>query len=66
MFGRGWVGAGGLVYDLLQSMSVASSREVTIMCVWVICPYSWVRDVFRVLSMPGASSSDSAFEFATR
>ena len=49
VFGRGWVGAGVLVYGLLQSMFVASSREVTIMCFWVLCPYSWVRDGFRVL-----------------
>jgi hypothetical protein len=39
---------------------------VTMMCVWVMCPYSWVRDVVRALWMFGASSCVSAFEFATR
>ena len=47
--GRGWVGVGVFVYDLLPSMFVASRRVVSIMCVWVLCPYSWVRDVFSVL-----------------
>ncbi len=67
VFGRRWVGAGVLLYDLLQSMFVVSGLLVTIMCVyWVLCPYSWVRDVFRMLWMFGASSCDSAFKFATR
>ena len=46
---RGWVSAGMLVYDLQLSMFVASSRVVLILCVWVLCRYSWVRDVFSVL-----------------
>ncbi len=25
-------------------MFVASSRVVSILCVWVMCPYSWVRE----------------------
>ena len=66
MFGRGWVGVGELMCDSLQSMFVTSIRVVTIMCVWVMCPYSWVRDIFRVLWMFRASSCVSAFEFATR
>ncbi len=66
MFGRGWVGAGVLVYDLPLSMYVASGRVVSIMCVSVMCPYSWVRDMFKVLWMFVASSCVSAFEFATR
>ena len=49
MFGRGWVRAGVLVYDLPLSMFVASGQVVSIMCVWVLCPYSYVRDVFKVL-----------------
>ena len=49
MCGRGWLGAGVLVYDLQLSMFVAFSWVVSIMCVWVLCPYSWVRDVFRAL-----------------
>ncbi len=39
MFGRGRVGTGVLLQDLLLSMCVASRREVTIMCVWILCPY---------------------------
>ena len=65
VIGRGWVGAGVLVYDLLLSMFVASSRVVSIMFVWVMCPYSWVRVVFQVLWMLDASSCVSAFKFAT-
>jgi hypothetical protein len=49
VFGRGRDGVGVLVYDLMQSMFVASSREVTTVCLWVLYPYSWVRDVFRML-----------------
>ena len=49
VLGRGWVGDGVLVYDLQLSLLVASSRVVSILCVWVMCPYSWVRDVFSVL-----------------
>ena len=66
VFGRGWVGTEVLVYDLPLSMFVASSRVVSILCVWVLCPYSWVRDVFSVLLRFVASSCVSAFEFATR
>ena len=40
VFGGGWVGVGVFVWDLLQSMFVASSRVLSIMCVWVMCPYS--------------------------
>jgi hypothetical protein len=46
---RGWVGAGVLVYDLQLSMFIASGRVVSILCVSVLCPYSWVMDVFSVL-----------------
>ncbi len=49
MFGRDWVGAGVLVYDLLLSMDVASGRLVSIVYVWVLSLYAWVRDVLRVL-----------------
>ena len=49
MFGRGWVGVGVLVYDLPLSVFFASCRVVSIMCVWVLCPYSWVRVVFKVV-----------------
>ncbi len=66
MFGRDWVGAGMLVYDFLLSMLVASGRVVSIMYVWVLSPYVWVRVVFRVLWMCVASSCVSAYEFATR
>ena len=65
-FGRDLVGVGVLVYALPLSMFVASSRVVSIMCVWVLCPYSWVRVVFRVLWLYVASSCVIAFEFATR
>ena len=47
MFGRGWVGAGVLVYGLLLSMFVASIRVVSIMCVWVLCSVS--QDYGRIL-----------------
>jgi len=53
------------VYDLPLSMFVASSRLVSIMCVWVLYPYYWVRVVFRVLWLIDASSCVSAFRFAT-
>ena len=66
MFGRGCGGAGVLVYDFLLSMVVASGRVVSIMYVWVLSPYAWVRVVLRVLCMCVASSCVSAFEFATR
>ena len=66
MFRRGWIGAGVLVYDLLLSVFVASGRVVSVMCVWVLSPYSCVRDVFKVLWMFDASSCDSDFKFATR
>ena len=70
MLGRGWIGAGVLVYDLQLSMFVASRRVVSILlcvlCSWVMCSYSWVRDVFSMLWMFVASSCVSAFEFATR
>ena len=49
VLGRGWVGAGVLVYDLRLSMFVASRRVMLILYVWVMCPYSWVRDMFSVL-----------------
>ena len=49
VFGRDWVGAGVLVYDFLLSMVVASGRVVSIMYVWVLSPYAWVRVVLRVL-----------------
>ena len=65
MFGRGWVGAGVLMYDSPLPMFVASGWVVSIMCGWVMCPYSRVRDVFKVLWMFVASSCVSAFEFAT-
>ncbi len=64
-FGSDWVGVGLLVYDLPLSMFVACGRVVSIMCVWVLFPYSWVRVMFRVLWMCVASSCVSAFEFAT-
>jgi hypothetical protein len=66
VFGRGCVGAGVLVYDLPLSMFVESSRVVSIMRVWVPCPYSWVRVVFKVLWMFDASSCVIAFKFATK
>jgi len=66
VFERDWVGAGVLVYDLPRSMFVASGRVVSILCVWVMCPYCWVKVVFKVLCTFGASSCVSAFEFATR
>ena len=66
MLGRGWVGAGMSVHDLPLSMFAASTRVVSIMCVWVLCPYSWVRVVFKVSWMFDASSCVSAFKFATR
>ncbi len=65
MIGRGWVGAGVLVYDFPLSMLVASSRVVSILCVWVLCPYVWVKVVFRVLWMCVTSICVSAFEFTT-
>ncbi len=65
MFGRGWFGAGVLVYDLPLSMFFASSRVASIMCVWVLCPYSWVRVVFKVWWLFDTSSCVSAFKFAT-
>ena len=49
MFGHDRVGAGVLVYDFLLSMLVASYRVVSIMYVWVLSPYAWVRAVFMVL-----------------
>jgi hypothetical protein len=49
VFGRDWVGVGVLVYDFLLSMVVASGRVVSIMNVWVLSPYAWVRVVLRVL-----------------
>ncbi len=49
MFGHDWVGAGVSVYDLLLSMLVASGRVVSIMYVWVLRLYVWVRVAFRVL-----------------
>ena len=49
MFGRDCVGAGVLVYDFLLAMVVASGRVVSIMYVWVLSPYAWVRVVLRVL-----------------
>ena len=66
VFGRDWVGAGVLVYDFPLSICVSSSRVVSILCVWVLCPYAWVRVVLRVLWMFVASIYVSAFEFATR
>ncbi len=66
VFGRGWVGVEVLVYDLPLSMVVASGRVVSILCVWVFFPYCWVKVVFKVLRMYGASSCVSAFEFAAR
>ena len=66
MIGRDWIGAGVLVYNFLLSMVVASGRVVSIMYVWVLSPYAWVRVVLRVLWMCVASSCVSAFEFATR
>ncbi len=66
MFGRDWVGAGVLVYDFLLSMFVASGRVVSILCVWVMCPYAWVKVMFMVLWMCFASRCVSAFEFATK
>ena len=47
MFGRGWIGAEVLVYNLPLSMLFASCRVVSIMCVWALCSYSWVRVVFK-------------------
>ena len=49
MFGRDWVGAGVLVCDFILSMVVASGRVVSIMYVWVLSPYAWVKVVLRVL-----------------
>ncbi len=66
MFGRDVGGAGVLVYDFSLSMFVASSRVVSILCVWVLCPYVWFKVVVRVLWMYVASICVSAFEFATR
>ena len=66
MFERGWVGAGVLVYNLPLSMFVAYGLVLSILCVWVLCPYCWVNVVLKVLCMFGASSCVSAFEFATR
>ena len=61
MFERCWVGAGVLVFDLPPSVFVASGRVVSILCVWVMCPYCWVKVVFKVLCMFGASSRVSYF-----
>ena len=47
-------------------MVVASNSLVSILVVRVLCPYSQVRDVFRVSWMFLASSCDSAFELASR
>ena len=66
MFGRDWVGVGVLVHDFQLSMFVASGQVVSILCVWVMCPYAWVKDMFGVLWICVASSCVSAFEFATR
>ena len=66
MFGRGCVGAGVLVYAFLLSIVVASGRVVSIMYIWVLSPYAWVRVVLRVLCMCVATSCVSALEFATR
>ncbi len=66
MLGRGWVGVGVLVYALPLSVLVASCRVVSILCVWVMCPYSWVRDVCSMLWMFVESSCVSAFVFASR
>ncbi len=49
MVGRDWIGAGVLVYDFLPSMRAASDRLVSIVYVWALGPYAWVRAVFRVL-----------------
>ena len=49
MFEREWVGAGVLVYDFLLSMLVESGRVLSIMYVWVLSPYAWVKVVLRVL-----------------
>jgi hypothetical protein len=54
VFGRGWVGDGVLVYDFPLSMFVASGRVVSILCVWVLCPYAWVR---LLLPRPEVKSS---------
>jgi hypothetical protein len=66
VFGRDCVGAGVLVYDFPLSMCVSSSRVVSILCVWVLCPYAWVNVGLRVLWMCVASSCVNALEFATR
>ena len=66
MFRRFGVGDGVLVYDLPLSMFVSPGRVVSIMCVWVLRPYSWVRVVVKVLWKFDASRCVSAFEFATR
>jgi hypothetical protein len=66
VFGRDWVGVGVMVYNFPLSMLVASGRVVSILCVWVLGPYAWVRVLVRVLLMCVASSCVSAFEFATR
>ena len=66
MFWRDWIGAGVLEYDFPLSMFMASSRVVSILCVWVLCPYAWVKVMFRVLWICVASSCVSAFEFTTR
>ena len=66
MFGRDWVGAGVLVYDFLLSMVVAPRRVLSIMYVWVLGPYAWVRVMLRVLWICVAFSFVSALEFATR
>ncbi len=60
-----WVGDGMLVYDLLLSMLVASGLFVSIMYVWFLSPYFWVRVVVRVLWMCVASICVSALELAT-
>ena len=65
MVGLDWIGAGVLVYDFLLSMFVASDLLVSIMYVWALGPYAWVKAVFRVLCMCGASSCVSAIVFAT-
>ncbi len=52
--------------DLMSMCVMASGRVVSILCVWVLCPYFWAKVMFRVLWMCVTSSCVSAFEFATR
>ena len=49
VLGWGNIGVGVLLQDLLQSMVVESLSVVSIFVVRILCPYSWVRDVVRVL-----------------